>query len=195
MTLPNCTTTSKQIALYIGRFQPLHKGHHATIQAALSEFNELIILIGSSQESRTCKNPWSYIERKRMIEQTLTHAQKARVHILKLPDFPTDRKWVKYTYRITNLFLSHFFEKEQPWQVTLIGYPKDQSSYYLELLPWPFKEFKNKKLITISSTFIRKKYFSNDSSYQENVPYALISWLERFKCSHACLFKKLKRTC
>ncbi|MBP1357507.1 MAG: adenylyltransferase/cytidyltransferase family protein, partial [Sulfolobus sp.] len=39
--------------LYPGRFQPFHLGHLSVIKWALERVNELIILIGSAQESHT----------------------------------------------------------------------------------------------------------------------------------------------
>ena len=35
-------------ALYIGRFQPYHRGHHAVIREIASEVDEIIICIGLS---------------------------------------------------------------------------------------------------------------------------------------------------
>ncbi|MDF2956278.1 MAG: Nicotinamide mononucleotide adenylyltransferase, partial [Candidatus Alkanophagales archaeon MCA70_species_2] len=34
-------------ALYIGRFQPYHKGHHFVIKEIASQFDEIVIVIGS----------------------------------------------------------------------------------------------------------------------------------------------------
>ena len=58
-------------ALFIGRFQPFHNAHLEDIKNILKEADEIIIGIGSSQESNTKENPFSYEERKEMIEETL----------------------------------------------------------------------------------------------------------------------------
>ncbi|HDH28034.1 MAG TPA: nicotinamide-nucleotide adenylyltransferase, partial [Euryarchaeota archaeon] len=50
-------------ALLIGRFQPFHKGHLAVIKKILSEADELIIVVGSSQHRGAVENPFSADER------------------------------------------------------------------------------------------------------------------------------------
>ena len=52
----------------LGRFQPLHKGHQLIIDKSLKECSKVVILISSSQESRTYKNPLTFLERKKLIE-------------------------------------------------------------------------------------------------------------------------------
>jgi nicotinamide-nucleotide adenylyltransferase len=61
-------------ALFIGRFQPFHPGHLDAIKQ-ISE-PEIIIGIGSSQYSKTTDNPYSFAERKTMIEQNLQSLHK-----------------------------------------------------------------------------------------------------------------------
>ncbi len=53
--------------LYIGRFQPYHNGHDKMMSIISSNVDEVIIGIGSSQESYTLYNPFTYEERLRMI--------------------------------------------------------------------------------------------------------------------------------
>ena len=52
-----------EVGLYIGRFQPFHKGHKSIVESALKQCDRLIIGIGSSQETRTKRNTFSYEER------------------------------------------------------------------------------------------------------------------------------------
>ena len=49
-----------KIGLYIGRFQPFHKGHLNVVEEALNHCDKLIIAIGSAQEFGTEKNPFSF---------------------------------------------------------------------------------------------------------------------------------------
>lgn len=49
--------------LIVGRFQIFHKGHEQMVGTALGLCEKVLILIGSSQESLTAKNPFSYEER------------------------------------------------------------------------------------------------------------------------------------
>ena len=50
------------VAFVIGRFQPVHKGHLELLEAC-KEFDKVIIMFGSSNESRTKKNPLTFEER------------------------------------------------------------------------------------------------------------------------------------
>ena len=50
-------------ALYIGRFQPFHKGHLKILQKLAKKYDEIIIGIGSSQYSNTLENPFTSEER------------------------------------------------------------------------------------------------------------------------------------
>ncbi|MBO4411520.1 MAG: adenylyltransferase/cytidyltransferase family protein, partial [Lachnospiraceae bacterium] len=49
-----------RFALLVGRFQMLHLGHADMIRKALECADQVGILIGSSQESGTRTNPFSY---------------------------------------------------------------------------------------------------------------------------------------
>lgn len=62
-------TQEKQFrtTLILGRFQPLHIGHQYLINTALSISDSVLVLIGSSQEESTNRNPFSYSLRKEML--------------------------------------------------------------------------------------------------------------------------------
>ena len=51
----------KRVAIYIGRFAPLHNGHLETIEYCNKNYDKTLILIGSKNERRTTKNSFSYI--------------------------------------------------------------------------------------------------------------------------------------
>ena len=55
--------------LLVGRFQAPHIGHNLIIDKALELCDETVVLIGSAQEERTFKNPFSYAERKMFLQK------------------------------------------------------------------------------------------------------------------------------
>src|SRR5438128_7695089 len=61
-------------AFFIGRFQPFHRGHLATVKRILESNDEIIVGIGSAQYSHTGENPFTAGERYEMIKRAL-HAQ------------------------------------------------------------------------------------------------------------------------
>ena len=58
-------------ALFIGRFQPFHKGHLKAIKYLFNKYDGIIIGVGSSQYSNTVENPFSSDERMLMIRESL----------------------------------------------------------------------------------------------------------------------------
>ena len=93
-----------QTALFIGRFQPLHLGH-ITILQRLAKKYKLLIAIGSSQEARTPKNPFTFRERARMLRAACT-LLGIKARIIALSDHPDDEHWLDHliTYQFDIAF-------------------------------------------------------------------------------------------
>jgi nicotinamide-nucleotide adenylyltransferase len=80
-------------ALFVGRFQPFHLGHMQAVKEILRENDKVVIAIGSSQEAGTEKNPFSFKERKRMVEEALWAEDIQEFRIIGVQDFMDDEKW------------------------------------------------------------------------------------------------------
>jgi nicotinamide-nucleotide adenylyltransferase len=91
-------------ALFIGRFQPFHNAHLSDIKLAMKEGYSVIIAIGSSQESGTKGNPFSYEERAEMISKTLLANNIDNHDILAISDINNDQKWVEHVKSIVKRF-------------------------------------------------------------------------------------------
>ena len=91
-------------ALFIGRFQPFHKGHLKIIQSLSKEYNEIIIGIGSSQYGFTLDNPFTADERKKMIKNTLKQNDIKNFKIVLIPDIHNPPKWVDHVLSIISDF-------------------------------------------------------------------------------------------
>ena len=82
--------------LFIGRFQPFHKGHLMTVKFALGIVDQLIIAVGSSQKSHEPRNPFTAGERIRMIKESLdidSEADIGRILIIPIPDIDMHSLW------------------------------------------------------------------------------------------------------
>ena len=82
--------------LFIGRFQPFHLGHIAAIKFALTNVDELIIVIGSSQASYDQQNPFTSGERLSMIKDSLnadTLIDCKKTLIVPVPDTNVHSTW------------------------------------------------------------------------------------------------------
>jgi nicotinamide-nucleotide adenylyltransferase len=89
------TTTN---GLFIGRFQPFHKGHLATVKFALGRVDQLIIVVGSAQRSHEPRNPFTAGERIRMIKESLDADREAdvrRILLIPVPDTDVHSLWTR----------------------------------------------------------------------------------------------------
>lgn len=83
--------------LYIGRFQPYHLGHEAVLEAIAKDVDEIVIVIGSAQESHTKENPFTAGERMEMICRALEKADlRSRCFIVPLQDVKRNAIWVSH---------------------------------------------------------------------------------------------------
>jgi len=87
-------------ALFIGRFQPFHKGHLKVIIEASTKYSELIIGIGSSQYSNTVENPFTDEERSLMINESLKNNGIKNYSIVCISDIHNPPKWVDHVVSI-----------------------------------------------------------------------------------------------
>jgi nicotinamide-nucleotide adenylyltransferase len=84
--------------LFVGRFQPFHGGHLAVVERIRAERPEaeLLVAIGSAEQSFTWENPFTAGERFEMIERALEEAGVARVAIVPVADIQRHAQWVRY---------------------------------------------------------------------------------------------------
>lgn len=82
--------------IFVGRFQPFHKGHLGVIKKILKEVDELIVIVGSSQYSHRLDNPFTAGERITMIRKALQgeKIQLSRIWIVAVPDVHQHALWV-----------------------------------------------------------------------------------------------------
>jgi nicotinamide-nucleotide adenylyltransferase len=83
--------------LFIGRFQPFHKGHLATVKFALGKVDQLVMVVGSAQKSHEPKNPFTAGERVRMIKETLDSEKvgAGKILIIPVPDVDVHSLWTR----------------------------------------------------------------------------------------------------
>lgn len=87
-----------------GRFQPPHLGHVSTIKYALEISRNIIIVVGSAQESYTVKNPLTAGERIFLLEKLLSREIGddwcRRVSIAPVMDINMNKVWVQYLIQL-----------------------------------------------------------------------------------------------
>jgi nicotinamide-nucleotide adenylyltransferase len=155
--------------IIVGRFQPPHKGHVEVFRQILREVDELIIVVGSAQESHTLENPFTAGERVLMISKALAEAgvDLSRVHIIPIPDVNNNAIWV-----------SHVVSLSPPFEVVYSGNP---------LVKRLFKEagFETKT----QPMFKRKEYWGTEirdrmikgKNWEELVPKSVLEVMKEIK--------------
>ncbi len=127
------SATRVATAVVIGRFQIFHSGHLHLLRQALAMAEHLIIVLGSAQQARTPRNPFSWQERAAMIRLCLSEHELQRVHFLPLRDYYQQDLWVQALQQQVQQI-----QREQAWasgKLALFGYNKDFTSEYLHAFP------------------------------------------------------------
>lgn len=139
-------------AVIVGRWQLFHKGHQTLLNTALATAERVIVVIGSAFRSRDVRNPFNWEERRAMIEATLSPETLGRVQFLPVRDYFDDDRW--------NEALRKGVQQSTGGQglVTLVGFKKDHTSYYLDHFPnWSWLEVQQE--FDIDATSLRNVYF------------------------------------
>lgn len=177
------------LAVFVGRFQPFHRGHLKVVEQALTHARHLLVVIGSADAARRADLiPFTADERREMILGCLAETDRARVSISAIPDLSDLPAWVAKVKAKADETAQALGIKATP-RVTLIGCSKDRSSYYLKAFPeWdsiavpPFE--------ALSATPGRLAYFAEDHAavdryLAEQAPGELhpyvVDWLLAFR--------------
>ncbi|AVP58733.1 NUDIX domain-containing protein [Pulveribacter suum] len=117
------------IAILIGRFQPVHAGHLALLHAALARARRVIVIAGSAHQARSPKNPFTWQERQAMLHGALPADDAARVAVLPVRDYYDQARWVA---AVRAAVAPH---ANTDARIALVGHFKDASSSYLAWFP------------------------------------------------------------
>lgn len=80
--------------LAVMRAQPFHLGHEKIVRQMLNECDQVFILLGSVQESGTQRNPFTYHQRRTLIENVF--GNHPRLHIKPIADLGNENRWAEY---------------------------------------------------------------------------------------------------
>ena len=175
--------------IYIGRFQIAHNGHIHVIKNALSLSERVIIIIGSAFQPSTIKNPFTFDERRSMLQSAFSSEDVKRLDFTYVYDYLyNDQKWAADIQNRVSIFSCNPNAK-----IGIIGCKKDSSSYYLEMFPqWQLVEVDH--IDNINATDCRNKFFTTAQiSIDDKIPQSTVDFLiEHIKYSetYKCLVKE-----
>lgn len=181
--------------VFIGRFQPPHLGHLAIIREALKRARQVIVLVGSSWQARSLRNPWQFDERQAMLRAGFGDADNQRLEITPLLDaLYNDDVWVRDVQRKVR-DLAAPANARLP-RIGLIGASRGQSSYYLSLFP-QWESVSVPPVEGISASQIRERLFRSPGSTDDylstgayhDLPPSVVERVKKF--CHASAYQRL----
>ncbi|XZG69579.1 bifunctional nicotinamide-nucleotide adenylyltransferase/Nudix hydroxylase [Chitinibacteraceae bacterium HSL-7] len=127
--------------VFIGRFQPVHNGHLAVIEAALAQADKLIVICGSARSAISPRNPFSLAERETMLRMALPEAWQSRVFVVGCSDrMYNDQQWVSEVQALVDKVIAvdtaSIGPRTAEFRIGLISAQQPKSGpQYLELFP------------------------------------------------------------
>ena len=172
--------------VFIGRMQPFHNGHKAVIDKALENAHEVVVVLGSCFQARSTKNPFTFVERKAMIDAVYGdqfdyagsqgRIKTPRVKVVPVMDYPyDDNAWVSAVQNAVNGAIASSGWSDYPKKVGLIGHSKDSSSYYLKIFPQWRNHVEVENVDDINATDIRNVMFQGGIQ-SEKLPQQVLNW-------------------
>lgn len=147
------------VGLICGRFQTFHKGHEKLVETGLLLCDRLLILVGSSQECGTERNPLNINTRTKMLKAV--YGDDPNIMIYGLPDLTNENdirpEWGKYLlanadryiYKNPELMIYGNDESRSAW------FAKEDLKYTTELII-------NRSELPISATMLRELMVKDD---------------------------------
>lgn len=160
------STHIHELAVFVGRFQPLHVGHISVVNIALANAQKLLVVLGSHDRTRQLDNPFTSEERIDMFKaQFPDECAEGRIVFATLNDQIDYQHWEdNLADRIAETITSEFGWTDKPIKPLLVGSPKNDCYGFhsrlknVDHLPVP--------VIEHNATDIRKIGYS-DMSFEE----------------------------
>lgn len=155
-----------KLGIIVGRFQTFHTGHQYMVDKACAVCDRVGILVGSSQESGTLKNPFTYEARKAMLQKVFGD----RVRIEPLPDIGVGNngKWGDYVLQNAR----RYFGKAPDLLVS--GKEERRVDWFDSAMGVSVAELYVPKTIDMSATRMREFFIKNDfERWKQYTPSAL----------------------
>lgn len=182
------------LAVFIGRMQPLHHGHVRNIQKALQIADHVLVIVGSANQPRTPKNPFTADERAEMVYSIFGNTDD-RVQVAGVEDYYPDTLWLKNVQTVVHKHIIKNGIDTFDAKVAILGHDKDHTSFYLKMFPtWDFVEIGHRvRGVEVDSeggkildaTIIRDHYFASEfAEIAADVPVEVLAFLDNFSKTH-----------
>lgn len=155
------------LVINIGRFEPMHNGHIANFKHAFKMGHNVLTILGSKDQPRTPKNPFTISERSEMIKAVFP----SMIIRGALDYLYNNNQWITQINEIvTEEILKLGLVNPK---IAIMGYEKDDSSWYLNAFPqWKFVSIGGYCEVggaIIDATQIRRLYFGEHFGFLKGV--------------------------
>ena len=195
------TTKQYDVAGVIGRFQGVQEGHLDVIMTAEAAADRVRVLIGSANVARDTRNPFTFEERRAMLEASIEARKPGildRVSFVPIDDSPYD----KHAWMTAVTIAIRGATKALRPRIALVGNIRDETSEYLTWFPaWTYIPVPD---TGFNATALRKAFFSGAVNFDatgwtddgfdwSTVPKPTIEFMRAFrdKPVYAYLMKQL----
>lgn len=165
MTAKKKKSSGIKRALFIGRFQPIHNGHVNAIKKLLKKYNEVVVVIGSSEDLFTRDNPFTCGERIEMLRRSFSRGDLAKLIVVPVPDVNDNRIWVDHVLAhiptVNNVYSNN----------ALVKMLFSQHGILVKSIEFHQRDLKE-------GATIRKLMAENDDSWRKQIPKAAVEYLD-----------------
>jgi nicotinamide-nucleotide adenylyltransferase len=163
-------------ALFIGRFQPFHKGHLEIIKQILKKNDRIIIVVGSAEKNYISSNPLTAGERYQIIEESLKEAliPAEKYAIIPVRNVNNYALWVNHI----NVYVPPYERLYTGSKIVKACYEGKYSKKDRECKVGP-EIVQVKRLFGISSTKIRQAIMQK-KSWEKMLPPAAVKFFKKW---------------
>lgn len=174
----------KSLHIVIGRFEPPHLSHIEFIRQAAIGADDLLVILGSSYQAPSAKNPFSWGDRIHMIGSCFEERPlEAGLWFRPVRDSRyDDQEWRSAVLKTVEAFCREHYS-EDIVEITLYGVskPSDTSTWYLDYFPmWSYCGIDSTTIPAMDATTIRGSMFDFSGKWKQFVHPAIRDFIERW---------------
>lgn len=168
----------KSLSIYLGRFNPFHRGHAVVLEKALKSSKTVLIIVGSAFRARTVKNPFTFEERREMIARWCSAHGYSNYLVVPLEDSESDAKWIADVQELVHSTQDICSKQNSSFgnDVTIVGSDRDSSTWYLHAFPQFALDLSAEVSLTageVNATSVRKIIFERRVGESIDTPFLL----------------------
>lgn len=140
------------------------EAHFKLIECAHEVAEHVVVLLGSSNKAVSFSNPFSFLQRKQMIQSSLSGIHQMKTSFMALRDY--DHMNHEWEIEVTRLVGKHAKSLASGGDLTnddivMVVHEKDDSTYYANVFP-QYNKHEVESFGNINATDLRKAFFSQN---------------------------------